>query len=185
MCALISTDHRRVGMTEHAVVIAGGGPTGMMLAAELTLAGVDVAIVERCLTQEVESARAGGLYARTIEVLDQRGIADHSTHRDRRCNSRTPFAGRRVAVGSMLGTRHSAEQALLLCLELVLGQRTAIAQLSQGLQLIHRRGISGGGLRRIGFRNPGQVGFQSVHEHLDFGPFVTLYGLVRAVAGRL
>ncbi|HEY2855795.1 MAG TPA: FAD-dependent monooxygenase [Gemmatimonadaceae bacterium] len=63
-------------MTEHAVVIAGGGPTGMMLAAELALAGVDVAIVERRPSQEVAGARAGGLHSRTIEVLDQRGIAD-------------------------------------------------------------------------------------------------------------
>jgi 2-polyprenyl-6-methoxyphenol hydroxylase-like FAD-dependent oxidoreductase len=61
---------------EHAVVIAGGGPTGMMLAGELTLAGVDVVIVERRASQEVEGSRAGGLYARTIEVLDQRGVAD-------------------------------------------------------------------------------------------------------------
>ncbi len=58
------------------MVIAGGGPTGMMLAGELTLAGVDVAVVERRMTREVESSRAGGLAARTIEVLDQRGIAD-------------------------------------------------------------------------------------------------------------
>src|SRR5687767_2437771 len=63
-------------MTEHAVVIAGGGPTGMMLAAELALAEVDVAIVERRTSQDIESSRAGGLHARTIEVLDQRGIAD-------------------------------------------------------------------------------------------------------------
>jgi 3-(3-hydroxy-phenyl)propionate hydroxylase len=62
--------------TEHAVVIAGGGPTGMMLAAELTLAGVDVAIVERRTSAELVGSRAGGLHARTIEVLDQRGIAD-------------------------------------------------------------------------------------------------------------
>jgi 3-(3-hydroxy-phenyl)propionate hydroxylase len=34
-------------MTEHAVVISGGDPTGLMLAAELAWAGVDVAIVER------------------------------------------------------------------------------------------------------------------------------------------
>jgi 3-(3-hydroxy-phenyl)propionate hydroxylase len=61
--------------TEHAVVIAGAGPTGMMLAGELTLAGVDVAIVERRANQERESSRAGGLHSRTIEVLDQRGIA--------------------------------------------------------------------------------------------------------------
>jgi 3-(3-hydroxy-phenyl)propionate hydroxylase len=63
-------------MTEHAVVIAGGGPTGLMLAGELSLAGVDVAIVERRAGQDLTGSRAGGLHARTIEVLDQRGIAD-------------------------------------------------------------------------------------------------------------
>jgi 3-(3-hydroxy-phenyl)propionate hydroxylase len=63
-------------MTEHAVVIAGGGPTGMMLAAELALAGIDVSIVERRAGQEVDGSRARGLHARTIEVLDQRGVAD-------------------------------------------------------------------------------------------------------------
>jgi 2-polyprenyl-6-methoxyphenol hydroxylase-like FAD-dependent oxidoreductase len=63
-------------MTEHAVVIAGGGPTGLMLAAELALAGVDVAIVERRASQDLPGSRAGGLSSRTIEVFDQRGIAD-------------------------------------------------------------------------------------------------------------
>jgi len=63
-------------MTEHAVVIAGGGPTGLMLAGELALAGVDVAIVERRPNQDLAGSRAGGLHSRTIEVLDQRGIAD-------------------------------------------------------------------------------------------------------------
>jgi 2-polyprenyl-6-methoxyphenol hydroxylase-like FAD-dependent oxidoreductase len=63
-------------MTGHAVVIAGAGPTGLMLAGELALAGVDVAIVERRPDQELAGSRAGGLHARTIEVLDQRGIAD-------------------------------------------------------------------------------------------------------------
>jgi len=63
-------------MTEHAVVIAGGGPTGLMLAAELALARVDVAIVERRANQALVGSRAGGLHSRTIEVLDQRGVAD-------------------------------------------------------------------------------------------------------------
>jgi 3-(3-hydroxy-phenyl)propionate hydroxylase len=63
-------------MTKHQVVIAGGGPTGLMLAGELALAGVDVAIVERRARQELVGSRAGGLHSRTIEVLDQRGIAD-------------------------------------------------------------------------------------------------------------
>jgi 3-(3-hydroxy-phenyl)propionate hydroxylase len=63
-------------MTEHAVVIAGGGPTGLMLAGELALAGVDVVIIERRADQKVDGSRAGGLHSRTIEVLDQRGIAE-------------------------------------------------------------------------------------------------------------
>ncbi len=61
---------------DHAVLIAGGGPTGLMLAGELALAGVDAAIVERRASQDVLGQRAGGLHSRTIEVLDQRGIAD-------------------------------------------------------------------------------------------------------------
>src|SRR3981189_986903 len=63
-------------MTEHAVVIAGGGPTGLMLAGELALAGIDVVIVERRTSQDVDGSRSGGLHSRTIEVLDQRGIAE-------------------------------------------------------------------------------------------------------------
>jgi 2-polyprenyl-6-methoxyphenol hydroxylase-like FAD-dependent oxidoreductase len=63
-------------MTKHAVVIAGGGPTGLMLAAELALAEVDVAVVERRASQHLPGSRAGGLLSRTIEILDQRGIAD-------------------------------------------------------------------------------------------------------------
>src|SRR5712671_1614516 len=63
-------------MTEHAVVIAGGGPTGLMLAGELALAGVDVAIVERRANQDLAGSRAGGLHSRTIDIFDQRGIAD-------------------------------------------------------------------------------------------------------------
>jgi 2-polyprenyl-6-methoxyphenol hydroxylase-like FAD-dependent oxidoreductase len=65
-----------MGMSEHEVVIAGGGPAGMMLAAELALAKVDVAVLERRPDHALVGSRAGGFHSRTIEVFDQRGIAD-------------------------------------------------------------------------------------------------------------
>jgi flavin-dependent dehydrogenase len=63
-------------MRDADVLIAGAGPTGLMLAGELALAGIDVAIIERRPSQDLAGSRAGGLHSRTIEVLDQRGIAD-------------------------------------------------------------------------------------------------------------
>jgi 3-(3-hydroxy-phenyl)propionate hydroxylase len=65
-----------MGVNRHAVVIVGAVSSGLMLAGELALAGVDVAIVERRGNQDVVGQRALGFSARTIEVLDQRGIAD-------------------------------------------------------------------------------------------------------------
>jgi 2-polyprenyl-6-methoxyphenol hydroxylase-like FAD-dependent oxidoreductase len=97
-------------MMEHAVVIAGGGPTGLMLAGELALAGVDVAIVERRESQELAGLRAGGLHMRTIEVLDQRGIADRFISQGQVLR-RAPFAGITVDI-SDLATRHSYFLAL-------------------------------------------------------------------------
>jgi 2-polyprenyl-6-methoxyphenol hydroxylase-like FAD-dependent oxidoreductase len=79
-------------MSEHAVVIAGGGPAGMMLAAELALAKVDVAIVERRPDHVLAGSRAGGFHSRTIEVLDQRGVADRFLEEGQ------------VAQASMIGT---------------------------------------------------------------------------------
>jgi 3-(3-hydroxy-phenyl)propionate hydroxylase len=61
---------------DHAVAIVGGGPTGMMLAAELALAGVGAPILERRPGQELDGSRAGGLHSRAIELLDQRGAAE-------------------------------------------------------------------------------------------------------------
>jgi 2-polyprenyl-6-methoxyphenol hydroxylase-like FAD-dependent oxidoreductase len=92
-------------MSAHQVVIAGGGPTGLMLAAELKLAGVDAVIVERRLTQALDGSRAGGLLSRTLEVLDQRGVVDrfvaagttHPVH---------GFAGIFMNIGD-LPTRHN------------------------------------------------------------------------------
>jgi 3-(3-hydroxy-phenyl)propionate hydroxylase len=65
-----------MGVEEHAVVVAGSGPVGMMLAGELALAGVDVMVVERRPDQGLAGSRAGGFQSRTVEVFDQRGIAD-------------------------------------------------------------------------------------------------------------
>ena len=58
------------------VTIVGSGPTGLMLAGELALAGVDVEIVERRSTQDLVGSRARGFHSRTIEIFDQRGIVD-------------------------------------------------------------------------------------------------------------
>jgi len=97
-------------LPEHAVVIAGGGPTGLMLAGELALAGVDVVIVERRVNQDVAGLRAGGLHVRTIEVLDQRGIADRFVSQGQVIR-RAPFGD--IALDtSDLPTRHNYFLAL-------------------------------------------------------------------------
>ncbi len=87
------------------VVVVGAGPTGLMLAGELALAGVDVTVVERRRTRELVGSRAGGFHARTIEILDQRGIADRflaegQTHP-------VPYSGRLMLDMSDVPTRHA------------------------------------------------------------------------------
>src|SRR3954471_8898933 len=97
-------------MTNHSVVIAGGGSTGLMLAGELALAGVDVAVVERRPHQELSGARALGISSRTIEVLDQRGIADRFLSAGRAAQV-TGFAVTRLDI-SDFPTRHNYGLAL-------------------------------------------------------------------------
>lgn len=94
----------------HAVVIAGGGPTGLMLAAELALAKADVAIVERRASQNLTGTRAGGLHARSIEILDQRGVADRFL-REGKVTQLAGFAWTRLDI-SDLPTRHAYGLAL-------------------------------------------------------------------------
>jgi len=91
-------------MSGHAVVIAGGGPTGLMLAGELALAGVDVAVVERRTSQELIGSRAGGLHARTLEVLDQRGIVERFLARGQKAQT-IGFAGVSLSIADF-PTRH-------------------------------------------------------------------------------
>jgi 3-(3-hydroxy-phenyl)propionate hydroxylase len=95
---------------EHAVVIAGAGPTGMMLAAELALAGVDVAVVERRRDHGLVGSRAGGLHSRTIEVLDQRGVADRFLASGQ-LHQVVPFGDGMVETGD-LPTRHPYSLAI-------------------------------------------------------------------------
>ena len=91
-------------MTRHAVVIVGAGPAGLMLAGELALAGVDVVIVERRPNQDLEGRRAGGLLSRTIEILDQRGIADRFVSKGQQ-HQASMFTGARFM--SDVPTRHN------------------------------------------------------------------------------
>ena len=95
---------------DHAVLIAGGGPTGLMLAAELALAKADVAIVERRASQDLTGTRAGGLHARSIEILDQRGVADRFL-REGTITQLAGFAWTRLDIGD-LPTRHPYGLAL-------------------------------------------------------------------------
>ena len=92
------------------VLIAGAGPTGLMLAGELALAGIDVAIVERRPSQELTGSRSGGLHSRTIEVLDQRGIADRFLSQGQVLQT-TGFALNRLDI-SDFPTRHNYGLAL-------------------------------------------------------------------------
>lgn len=104
------TRARRAAATGHAVIIAGGGPTGLMLAAELALAHVDVAVVERRTSQDLVGTRAGGLHARSIEILDQRGVAERFL-REGQITQLAGFAWTRLDI-SDLPTRHPYGLAL-------------------------------------------------------------------------
>jgi 3-(3-hydroxy-phenyl)propionate hydroxylase len=86
------------------VVVVGAGPTGLMVAGELTLAGVDVEIVERRSTPELVGSRAGGFHSRTIELLDQRGIADRFLAEGK--TYPVPYSGRTLLDISDFPTRH-------------------------------------------------------------------------------
>src|SRR4051812_31287976 len=97
-------------MTNHGVLIAGGGPTGLMLAGELALAGVDVVVVERRPNQQLSVARALGISSRTIEVLAQRGIAARFLSAGKAAQV-TGFAAPRLDI-SDFPTRHNYGLAL-------------------------------------------------------------------------
>ncbi|HSS34713.1 MAG TPA: FAD-dependent monooxygenase, partial [Patescibacteria group bacterium] len=81
-----------------------------MLAAELKLAGIDVLVVERRANQELDGRRAGGRHSRTLEVLDQRGVADRFVAAGRTHPS-VGYAGTSLDI-SDFPTRHNYVLAL-------------------------------------------------------------------------
>jgi 3-(3-hydroxy-phenyl)propionate hydroxylase len=96
-------------MNEHAAVIAGAGPTGTMLGAELVLSGIDALVVER-RTEPFPGGRSRGLHARTVEVLDQRGIVDRFLAQGQPAQV-AAFGGTRLEIGDF-PTRHPYGLAL-------------------------------------------------------------------------
>src|SRR3712207_9174252 len=57
------------------VLVVGAGPTGLILAGDLARAGVDCTVLER-RAEESNLTRAFAVHARTLEMLDARGLAD-------------------------------------------------------------------------------------------------------------
>jgi 2-polyprenyl-6-methoxyphenol hydroxylase-like FAD-dependent oxidoreductase len=87
------------------VIVAGGGPTGVMLASELRLQGVNVLVLEK-EAEPTKVVRALGLHARSIEVLDQRGLVERFLALGQRHPVGGFFAGIAKASPDRLDTAH-------------------------------------------------------------------------------
>ncbi|PBA69177.1 hypothetical protein CKJ76_24455 [Mycobacterium avium] len=94
-------------MSDHPVLVVGAGPTGLMLAAELALAGAPVLVLERRPNHTLVGLRAAGMTPRTIEVLDQRGIADRFLTQGRTIEVGPGFSGLTMDLRG-LPTRHAS-----------------------------------------------------------------------------
>ncbi|MEZ4415952.1 MAG: FAD-dependent monooxygenase [Gemmatimonadota bacterium] len=97
-------------MTEYEAVVVGAGPTGLMLAGELALGGVNTAVFELRPDRGLQGARALGVSSRTLEVFDQRGIADRFLAAGKAAQI-TGFAVTRLDI-SDFPTRHNHGLAL-------------------------------------------------------------------------
>jgi len=88
------------------VIIVGAGPTGLMLAGELRLHGVDVLVLDR-QTEPTKVVRALGLHVRSIEVMDQRGLLERFLAHGKRYTVGGMFAGIATSWPERLDTAHS------------------------------------------------------------------------------
>ncbi|MEU5850535.1 rifampin monooxygenase [Saccharopolyspora shandongensis] len=88
------------------VIIAGGGPTGLMLAGELRLHGVRVLLLEK-EAEPTKYIRALGIHVRSIEIMDQRGLLDRFLAHGQQYPLGGFFAGIAKPAPARLDTAHS------------------------------------------------------------------------------
>ncbi|MGF0316135.1 rifampin monooxygenase [Nocardia fluminea] len=87
------------------VIVVGGGPTGMMLAAELRLHAVRVLVLEKD-AEPTKIVRSLGLHARSIEIMEQRGLLDRFLALGRQHPLGGFFAGIPAPAPERLDTTH-------------------------------------------------------------------------------